>query len=415
LLDEAVTAWETDRICEPLGYWRYDPPLILESRSKEFFEQWLNRYDDGEFEESCNKYNLTAIPCFAKTYWGDFDYTCSIDQIELCSVPRPNEVVHWTQAHNKSMATAEALEQARKVWYIFKRLQHTLSDLKSDFVSDLYFHEGLVLSNSRLQEIIYKAGTNIASEARDMLMAFTPQADAKKLANCQMTMALIQTGIDIALQVFVIGINIQGNQLGTVLQKIQAGIDEDVARVNGAKLLKSPTVITSKGKVLQAKDFTRGLNARIATYNMLKQQPGYYNQFINAEGWNIGKPIQNVMNVNYMSKEAQGAPGRPFEQHTGVGFCSDFFDTIVDESVDQQAKLMSYINSHMDSLRFLLVMIYEQMFEYNPMNNTESVRSLILDRDWGITDSSRDYVAIEKYVTPFQKYIRALTDLTKGS
>jgi hypothetical protein len=69
----------------------------------------------------------------------------------------------------------------------------------------------------------------------------------------------------------------------------------------------------------------------------------------------------------------------------------------------------------MDSLRFLLVMIYEQMFEYNPMNNTESVRSLILDRDWGITDSSRDYVAIEKYVTPFQKYIRALTDLTKGS
>lgn len=135
LVNEAILNWEKRQLCAPLNYWKRTPETIKESRSEEFFVEWMDQYEAGEYQDECDGKNLTAIQCFASIWWGDFDFGCSVHQIEACSVPSAAVITAWIQRRYPSWSALQVIDTARKVHFISKHFQETIVNLNTDFVS----------------------------------------------------------------------------------------------------------------------------------------------------------------------------------------------------------------------------------------------------------------------------------------
>lgn len=134
--NEAAHSWANKHINLPMRYWELTPDTIRESGAQDFFFGWLEEYKNGKIKTECDNTRHTAIQCFAAMWWGDFDYTCSIDQIERCSVPTANSISHWIEK-TQEWTPSKVADTARKVYLIYKHFQISISDLKSDWVSYL--------------------------------------------------------------------------------------------------------------------------------------------------------------------------------------------------------------------------------------------------------------------------------------
>lgn len=143
--NEATHTWENNRLSGPLEYWQLTPETMRQSGAQEFFFEWMGQYQEGKFRLECDSDSaqFTAIQCFASMWWGDFDYRCTIDQIERCQVPTANDIAYWIQGHHHDWTSAQVMDTTRKVYYIYKHFQMVIADLKTDWVSCLQF--GVIL------------------------------------------------------------------------------------------------------------------------------------------------------------------------------------------------------------------------------------------------------------------------------
>ena len=132
--DQAAHIWETHHICAPAKYWRLTPETMRESGAQAFFLDWFEEYRLGKYQDECDGAHMTAIQCFASMWWGDFDFQCTIDQIERCAVPTTSRITTWIQGRY-NWPPAQVTETARKVLFIYKHFQIAISDLKTDWVS----------------------------------------------------------------------------------------------------------------------------------------------------------------------------------------------------------------------------------------------------------------------------------------
>ena len=228
-----------------------------------------------------------------------------------------------------------------------------------------------------------------------------------------MAQALIQAGIDIGLQLIVITLNFSGNMMGTLIT------DWDAKLTEAAKAVAQ--------KIQEAKDLGKKVEAavkieKMATQfkqmglNLVKQQPGYYNQWLHAEGWSIGKPAASLQRAKNPEKESvHRLQEAPFQLHSATGFCGMYFDVYLDESTSQTNTLVKYINAHMDALRYLLSDFFESLFTYDLEGNanTNLTRHVILDRDW-LSEPRRNYEKLEEYEFLCRNCFQVRTDLMTG-
>ena len=132
--NEAAHSWDTKHICHPVEYWRLGPESAKEAHAKEFFRDWMKAYRSEVYSQQCDESRYTAIQCFASIFWGDFDFGCTIDQIERCAVPTACQITTWIQWQHPDWPASQVVDTARKVYYIYKHFQVVISDLKSDWV-----------------------------------------------------------------------------------------------------------------------------------------------------------------------------------------------------------------------------------------------------------------------------------------
>jgi hypothetical protein len=132
--NEAADAWGKDHICAPMKYWRLTPDTMRDSGAQAFFLDWFDEYKSGKYQDECDDTQLTAIQCFASMWWGDYDFKCTVDQIERCSAPTAHSIAKWIQGRY-AWPAPRVTETARKVYFIYKHFQVAISDLKSDWVS----------------------------------------------------------------------------------------------------------------------------------------------------------------------------------------------------------------------------------------------------------------------------------------
>jgi hypothetical protein len=132
---EAAHIWKRERVYATIEYWGRTPETIRESKGKEFFAEWLSQYESGSYKDECNNKNLTIMQCFASIWWGDFNFRCTIDQTELCSVPTATNITAWIQQRHASWPTSQVIDTARKVFFAYKHFQAVTSNLKTDWVS----------------------------------------------------------------------------------------------------------------------------------------------------------------------------------------------------------------------------------------------------------------------------------------
>lgn len=134
IANEAAHAWDTSRVLSPMDYWEHTPENINESGPIEFWGEFKCRSGNREYPE-CHNRNMTEIQCFAAKWWGDFDYGCSIDQLERCLQPTKEDIASWIQKTNPSWPPHRVVDVTRKVYFTHRHFQSMASDMGSDWVS----------------------------------------------------------------------------------------------------------------------------------------------------------------------------------------------------------------------------------------------------------------------------------------
>ena len=134
-INEAAHSWSTKQICGPREYWQITPESANDSKAQEFFQDWMKEFRSGAYSQQCLAAGYTAIQCFAGMWWGDFDFGCTINQIERCSVPTACSIATWIQGQHPDWPAHQVVDTARKVYYSYKHFQLIISDLKTDWVT----------------------------------------------------------------------------------------------------------------------------------------------------------------------------------------------------------------------------------------------------------------------------------------
>lgn len=374
---QAAHIWETGHICAPAKYWRLTPETMRESGAQTFFLDWFEAYRLGKYQDECDGAHMTAIQCFASMWWGDFDFQCTVDQIERCAVPTTSRITTWIQGRY-NWPPGQVTETARKVLFIYKHFQIAISDLKTDWVSCPL--SNTFVANASPKDVISKMGSAVALEAHFAVDNFTPQHNSLTQAYCDVAKAVSEIAVDLALQFGVVGVNL--GQFTGSFRAMSKAADDLMATAHKTKDYREAVFAAQK-------------------LNMARQSM-YYTQWATGEARKAAHAAQEVTDAYQHAKGSvipeREKPRLEFPLIKGYGPCGNIFGVIDDNTHSQVDQLVLFINQHLHGLRYAVEELFNSFFikDHEDLGDI-ALQDVMKINNWpGV--STRSYEGLEVYV-----------------
>lgn len=138
-------AWSSNSAL-PHDYWMRSKSSLEASGVSKFWKAFSEEYR-GNDSFKCKQMKRGPMNCFALNFWGDLDFSCSIDKTEACQSPDPERIIRYVEAHWNEYTTENKVAMARIIYFTAQSFRAIHWNLASKHVSKLFSNSNLYASN----------------------------------------------------------------------------------------------------------------------------------------------------------------------------------------------------------------------------------------------------------------------------